>query len=56
VLEALHHVLAGGEVEVRILQQGQPDLVHELDQRAEEATTEANAIQERDGVVLSATV
>ncbi|SEU22013.1 hypothetical protein [Stigmatella erecta] len=30
VLEALHHVLAGGEVEVRILSAGQAGIVEEL--------------------------
>jgi hypothetical protein len=55
VLQALHHVLAGGEVDVRILRPGNMDLVSELDQRAEDATQEANALTEA-GFALTATV
>lgn len=46
VLQALHHVLAGGEVDVRIVRAGNLDLVSELDQRAEQATQEANTLTE----------
>lgn len=44
VVEALHHVLAGGEVEVRVVRAGQPDIVRELEQRATRATEETNAL------------
>ncbi|MFL5347792.1 MAG: hypothetical protein ACJ8AT_23635 [Hyalangium sp.] len=55
VLNAMHHVLAGGEVEVRILRGGQQEIVQELQQRAVQATQEANAInQPPGGVVVTA--
>ena len=44
VMEALHHVLAGGEVEVRVVLEGQADLVRELAQRAARATAETYAL------------
>lgn len=44
VVDALHHVLAGGEVELRVVREGQPDIVRELEQRASRATTETNAL------------
>ncbi|AEI63503.1 hypothetical protein [Corallococcus macrosporus] len=55
VLEALHHVLAGGEVSVHILQRGNADLVDELNLRAERATEEASTLDTADDT-LSATV
>lgn len=44
VVEAMHHVLAGGEVEVHVVREGQPDIVRELAQRAARATVETNAL------------
>jgi hypothetical protein len=55
VLQALHHVLAGGEVEVRIIREGNLDIVNELNLRAEDATEEANTLTEA-GYGLTATV
>lgn len=52
VLEAMHHVLAGGEVEVRILRGGQQEIVQELQQRAVQVTQETNAIQQPPGGVV----
>jgi hypothetical protein len=43
VLEALHHVLSGGEVEVRVHRYGQPDIFQELQARTVQVTLEANA-------------
>ena len=55
VLEAMHHVLAGGEVEVRIVRGGQQEIVQELQQRAVQATQETNALnQQPGGVVVTA--
>ncbi|WP_240359207.1 hypothetical protein [Pyxidicoccus trucidator] len=56
VLKALHHVLAGGEVEVHLLRRGNPDIVAELDHRATQATQEANTLNKAAGVSLTATV
>ncbi|WP_225413178.1 hypothetical protein [Stigmatella hybrida] len=44
VLEALHHVLAGGEVEVRILSAGQAGIVEELRALSEQVLAEAKAL------------
>lgn len=52
VLEALHHVLSGGEVEVRVVRGGQPDIFQELQQRAAKATEETNAINQPAGTLL----
>jgi hypothetical protein len=56
VLEALHHVLAGGEVAVRIIRGGNPDLVEELDRRAARALQDAHALHAMTGLPLDATV
>ncbi len=56
VLEALHHVLAGGEVAVRVLRPGNPDLVDELNHRAERATEVSTTLGMAAGDILSATV
>ncbi len=52
VIEAMHHVLAGGEVEVRIVRGGQQEIVQELQQRAAQATRETNAINQLHGRVV----
>lgn len=56
VLTALHHVLAGGEVAVQVVRSGNPDIVSELDHRAEQATREANLLITLSGSSLTATV
>ncbi|MCK8499976.1 hypothetical protein VZQ01_18815 [Myxococcus faecalis] len=56
VLEALHHLLAGGEVEVRVTRRGHASLVHELRQRVEDATREVNLLQQVAGSSLTTTV
>ncbi|WAM26658.1 hypothetical protein [Myxococcus sp. NMCA1] len=55
VLEALHHVLAGGEVSVQLVQRGNADIVNELNLRAERATEESSSLGTA-GDILSATV
>lgn len=52
VLEALHHVLSGGEVEVRVVRGGQPDIFQELQERAAKATEETNAIYQPAGTPI----
>lgn len=56
ILEALHHVLAGGEVEVKVVHRGNPDIVNELNRRAEQGIQEANAINAAAGFYLTAMV
>lgn len=46
VVEAMHHVLAGGEVEVRVVREGQREIFRELEQRASRATVETNALNQ----------
>lgn len=55
VLQALHHVLAGGEVAVQVIRPGNTDIVTELEQRAADATQEANTLTGA-GYALTATV
>lgn len=52
VLEALHHVLSGGEVEVRVVRGGHPDIFQELQERAAKATEETNALAQPAGTIL----
>ena len=56
LLEAFHHVLAGGEVEVNVVHRGNPDIVNELNRRAEQGTQEANTINQAAGFYLTAMV
>jgi hypothetical protein len=50
VLKALHHVLAGGEVEVRITRAGQSALVEELQERAARTIDETNVLNDEGGL------
>ncbi|WP_224368597.1 hypothetical protein [Hyalangium versicolor] len=52
VLEAMHHVLAGGEVEVRVVRDGQQDIFQELQRRATHATEQTNALNQGPGKVV----
>jgi hypothetical protein len=56
VMEALHHVLAGGEVELKVVHRGNPDIVTELNRRVEQSIQEANAINAAAGFYLTAMV
>jgi hypothetical protein len=49
VLEAMHHVLAGGEIEIKLVEAGDPLVVQELNSRLEQVTEEANAINRQAG-------
>ncbi len=44
VLEALHHVLAGGSVEVKVTRPGNAKVVAELDEKAGRTLREANEV------------
>ncbi|MBN1205926.1 MAG: hypothetical protein JXB05_13500 [Myxococcaceae bacterium] len=52
IVAAMHHVLAGGEVQVHIVQSGQPDIFQELQQRAEQAISETNALNHSPGTLV----
>jgi hypothetical protein len=56
VLEAIHQVLAGGTVEVKVVHRGNPDILHELNRRVEQVEREANAINKAAGFYLTATI
>ncbi len=51
-VDALFHVLAGGSVEVKITQRGNPDIVRELQGRLAQSQADSNAINKRVGFYL----
>lgn len=53
VIEALHHVLAGGTVEMKIVEPGSPDLVRDLTNRLEGAIEESNTINTKSGYYVT---
>jgi len=56
VVDALFHVLAGGEVEVTVKHRGNPDIVRELEQRLADGLAEANEINTNVGFYMTAAV
>lgn len=54
VLEALHHVLAGGEVSVSIAQSGQPDVFRDLHERMERGLQQTRQLQTQPTLVATA--
>lgn len=56
VLEALHTVLAGGQVTCNIVSRGNPDIINELNRRLDQANRDANAINKAAGFYLTATI
>jgi hypothetical protein len=54
ILDALHTVLAGGDVEVKVKHRGNPDIVNELANRLREAVAESNEINKKAGFYLTA--
>lgn len=54
IFEALHHVMAGGEVDVKVTRRGNPDIVNDLNRRLEKGTAEANEINRRAGFYVTA--
>lgn len=54
VLEALHHVLAGGEVSVSIAQSGQSVVFQDLHDRMERALQETRQLQTQSALVETA--
>jgi len=49
LIEAMHHILAGGRAEVNILEQGDPDIVPDLNGRLARGIHESNAINRLAG-------
>lgn len=56
VLDALHAVLAGGQVSLTITSRGNPDIINELNRRLEQANRDANTINKAAGFYLTLTV
>jgi hypothetical protein len=56
ILNAAHHYLAGGEVEIKIVRRGNPDIVSELDGRFARVHKDANEINEAAGYYVAGTV
>ncbi|MGK3990162.1 hypothetical protein WME99_44370 [Sorangium sp. So ce136] len=54
IFEALHVVAAGGDVKIEIKSRGNPDIVHELQRRIEQAGRDANEINAKAGYYLTA--
>ena len=53
VVEALHTVMAGGEVAIETTRRGNPDIVRELNERVASATHESNVINEAAGYYVT---
>ena len=49
LIEAMHHILAGGRAEVNILEPGDPDTVLDLNSRLERGNQESNEINKVAG-------
>jgi hypothetical protein len=55
ILEAMHHVLAGGEVKIEVVHRGNPDIVNELNRRLAAGLDEANEINKKAGFYVTIT-
>lgn len=53
IVNAAHHVLAGGEVEVKVNRSGNPDIVNELGRRFEQVGKDANEINKHAGYYVA---
>lgn len=56
VLRALHVVLAGGSVEVKEVQRGNPELIHRLDELLSRAAADNNEINKKSGYYVTAVI
>jgi hypothetical protein len=52
LIKAMHHVFAGGEIEIKIIQEGNLGIVKELDNRLEQGRGEANTLNKKAGYRL----
>lgn len=53
IIDALHTVLSGGEVEIKIVHRGNPDVMRELGERMEQSQKDANEINEKSGYYVT---
>lgn len=56
ILRGAHHYLAGGEVEVKVVRRGNPDIVSDLDARFEKVARDANEINEAAGYYVAGAI
>lgn len=56
ILQAAHHYLAGGEVEVKVVRRGNPDIVNELDSLFDRVARDANEINKAAGYYVAGAV
>lgn len=56
VLEALHQVVAGGEVKIEVVHRGNPDILNDLNRIVREALAESNEINKKAGFYFTAAV
>ena len=54
ILQATHHLLAGGSVEVKIVKPGEPNLVAELTAAQSKALRQANEANRQAGTYVTA--
>jgi hypothetical protein len=56
ILQAAHHWLAGGEVEVKVVRRGNPDIVNELDSQFDKVGKDANELNRAAGYYVAGAV
>jgi hypothetical protein len=54
IVEALHHVLAGGTVSIQVTTPGNPQVVNDLNQKLKEARDDGNTINKAVGFYMTA--
>ena len=54
VVDAMHQVLAGGAVEIKVTRKGNADIVNELKNRVNQSTVDGNAINKAAGYYVTA--
>ncbi len=53
VFNAIHVILAGGEVSIEVKKRGNPDIIHELEEMFDKGTKDANFINEKSGYYVT---
>ncbi len=53
VIDAIHVILAGGEVSVDVKKRGNPDIIHELEEMFDQGQKDANFINEKSGYYVT---
>lgn len=53
VIDAIHVILAGGEVSIDVKKRGNPDIIHELEEMFDRGQKDANFINEKSGYYVT---